>query len=74
MLGNCFRSNAQTTFAPEQRLINNLNDVQFHAVADLDADGNVDVLAASYEELVWYKNNGIGGFDTRQKNNRCLVC
>ncbi|MBK9459643.1 MAG: VCBS repeat-containing protein [Sphingobacteriales bacterium] len=67
MLGNCFRSNAQTTFAPEQRLINNLNDVQFHAVADLDADGNIDVLAASYEELVWYKNNGIGGFDTRQK-------
>ncbi len=52
MLGNCFRSNAQTTFAPEQRLINNLNDVQFHAVADLDADGNIDVLAASYEELV----------------------
>jgi hypothetical protein len=37
-------------------------------VADLDGDGNLDVLTASYDDnkLAWYKNDGAGNFGTQR--------
>jgi len=36
--------------------------------ADLDADGNVDVLSVSFEDnkIAWYKNNGVGNFSEQK--------
>src|SRR5699024_1359864 len=36
--------------------------------ADLDGDGNMDIVATSYtdQEIVWFKNDGDGKFDYKQ--------
>ena len=36
------------------------NGARFVAVADLDGDGNIDVVSASYNDnkIAWYQNNG----------------
>ncbi|MBL7788040.1 MAG: VCBS repeat-containing protein [Chitinophagales bacterium] len=61
--------NAQTTFG-EQQLIEytETNTPTDAHAADLDGDGDMDVLSASYidNKIAWYENDGNGNFGLQQ--------
>ncbi len=60
---------AQTTFGPQQIIIEPaVKGVQEVFAADLDNDGDLDVLSASYDDdkIAWYENDGSGGFWPQQ--------
>ena len=60
---------AQTTFGPQQVIIEpELEGVQEVFAADLDNDGDLDVLSASSGDgkIAWYENDGSGGFGPQQ--------
>ena len=57
------------TFGPEQTVSNNTDGARLIAVADVDGDGDLDVLSneAFDSTIVWYENtDGLGTFATEQ--------
>ena len=60
---------AQTAFGNQQIIQETLtaNATDVHA-ADLDNDGDMDMLSASQYDykIVWYENDGNGNFETQQ--------
>jgi len=71
ILLNLFITNlfAQITFNSEQIISQDVNDAQDIFAADLDNDGDLDVLSASSgdDKIAWYENlDGLGNFGTQQ--------
>lgn len=66
----CLNSYAQITF--ENKVVidnrNATNDPRSVFAADIDGDGNVDILSASFDDskVAWYKNDGQGNFGNQQ--------
>ncbi|MCK6691600.1 MAG: VCBS repeat-containing protein, partial [Thermoanaerobaculia bacterium] len=59
----------QTTFGPQQIIVEpELKGVASVFAADLDNDGDLDVLSASAgdDKIAWYENDGIGNFGLQQ--------
>ena len=57
------------SFGPQQIITQNLEYTRYVSAADIDNDGDMDVLAtsASNDLVVWFKNlDGLGNFDTQQ--------
>ena len=61
--------NGQGDFGPQQILTQSLEDARDVFAADLDGDGDMDVLAAAGQDdqIVWFNNlDGLGNFGPRQ--------
>ncbi len=61
--------NGQGNFGPEQIISNQTNRPQHISAADLDNDGDMDVLSTSLSDnkIAWYKNtDGLGSFGPQQ--------
>ncbi len=60
----------QVVFGPEQLINPKGTGVRDVIAADLDGDGDMDMLSASSKSLdnriAWYANDGLGGFGTQQ--------
>ena len=65
ILINCITIYAQTYFG-SQNIIQNTNVYGAHCVfaTDIDGDGDMDALSASYDDdkVAWYQNDGRGGY------------
>lgn len=35
-------------------------------MADIDGDGDIDILMGSESDVIWYENNGLGSFTKQQ--------
>lgn len=59
-----FVMHAQEPFGPEQIISNSADNAQSVYSADLDGDGDMDVLSASFydDKIAWYENDGNGNF------------
>ncbi|MDP6740800.1 MAG: VCBS repeat-containing protein, partial [Planctomycetota bacterium] len=57
-----------TSFGSEQVITLDADEAQFVRAADLDGDGDVDVISASSgdDEIAWYENQGGGVFGVQQ--------
>ena len=53
-------------FGPEQIITTNADEARSVYSADLDGDGDMDVLSTSYEGISWYENDGDGDFGSQQ--------
>ena len=59
----------EISFAPQRIITTQARRAQAVQVADLDGDGDLDVLSASYQDnkIAWYENlDGAGGFGAQQ--------
>lgn len=69
LLVYCIKIDAQT-YIGSQNIIQNTDVNGAHCVyaADLDSDGDMDVLSASYENdiIAWFQNDGSGSFGSKQ--------
>jgi len=56
------------SFSPQQIISTLANGARSVYVADLDGDGDLDVLSSSYydDEIAWYENTGNGTFGSQQ--------
>ncbi|MEM0517891.1 T9SS type A sorting domain-containing protein [Aequorivita flava] len=62
-------TNGQGAFGPEKIISTNANGARMVYTADIDGDGDVDVLSASSNDnkIAWYKNlDGLGNFSSEQ--------
>ena len=59
-----YRNNGNGTFGGEQLISTSVQRVEALHTADVDSDGDIDVLAASYWDgkITWFENDGSGGF------------
>ncbi len=59
---------SQITFGPQQIISTSVNGGASVYTADLDGDGVIDVLSASWvdNKIAWYKNHGSGNFGVQQ--------
>jgi len=53
-------------FGPQQVITTEADYAQSVYAADLDGDGDLDVLSAGADEIAWYANDGTGGFGAQQ--------
>ncbi|MBD3411317.1 MAG: hypothetical protein GF419_14070, partial [Ignavibacteriales bacterium] len=62
-------TNAQTNFGAQQVISDSAGGARDVHAADLDGDGDLDVLSASYidDKIAWYRNDGSGNFGAQQK-------
>ncbi len=60
--------NAQTAFGPQQVITTNASGAMSVFAADLDNDGDMDVLSASQvdDKIGWYENDGFGNFGSQK--------
>ena len=68
-LGVCSVASAQTTFGEQQVIMQPEADSPTDVyAADLDGDGDLDVLSASEDDdkIAWYENDGSGNFGDQQ--------
>lgn len=63
-IGWCRNTDGRAQFGPVVSITTAANGLQSLTVADIDGDGDMDVLSASYDDrkLAWYRNDGAGGF------------
>ncbi|MBK9462848.1 MAG: VCBS repeat-containing protein [Sphingobacteriales bacterium] len=64
-----YKNDGNGNFGSQQLITFSLaSGIRHVYAADLDNDGNIDVLSASEEDnkIAWYKNNGNGGFGNQQ--------
>ena len=68
LIGNIQSIEAQTIFSDEQIISINADGAYSVYAADLDNDGDIDVLSASSydDKIAWYENDGLGNFSTEQ--------
>ena len=61
-------ANAQTAFGGQQIITTAAIGATSVYAADLDNDGDMDVLSASYDDskIAWYENDGSGNFGVQQ--------
>ena len=52
---------AQVSFSPHS-IITHSNNVSGLDAADIDGDGDIDLLTSSWSELIWHENDGAGNF------------
>ena len=59
---------SQILFDPIQTISDSANGVRDVHTADLDGDGDMDVLSvsAAYNKIAWYENDGNGNFGNQQ--------
>eukprot|EP00808_Paulinella_micropora_P004804 g61881.t1 len=63
-----YKNMGDGTISSEQRVITTSADVISSVfAADLDNDGFLDVLSASYDKIAWYKNMGDGTISSEQQ-------
>jgi len=57
---------AQTTFGSQEVIVKNISPSSIY-IADLDGDGDTDVISASYQddEIGWYANDGASNFGVK---------
>tara|TARA_R110000772_G_scaffold141974_1_gene251675 strand:+ start:4099 stop:5463 length:1365 start_codon:yes stop_codon:yes gene_type:complete len=68
--------NLNAQFSSEQIITTNLDDPNFIFSADLDGDGDYDVISSSVQDhkLVWFENiDGLGSFDNEKIINDTLL-
>jgi hypothetical protein len=68
--------NLNAQFSSEQIITTNLDDPNFIFCADLDGDGDYDVISGSVQDnkTVWFENiDGLGGFDNEKIINDTLL-
>lgn len=58
----------KATFGPQRVISNAAQRAQMVRTADLDGDGDLDVISASYADgkVAWYQNDGSGSFGAQQ--------
>lgn len=61
-----FANDGSGGFSPEHLISTQVSSINDVYAADLDGDGDQDVLAASGNGVIWYANDGSGGFGTEQ--------
>jgi hypothetical protein len=68
--------NLNAQFSSEQVITTNLDDPNFVFSADLDGDGDYDVISSSVQDhkIVWFENiDGLGSFDNEKIINDTLL-
>ena len=63
-------TDGQGTFSTENVISTTASDAIFVSTADIDGDGNLDILSASYGDntVEWYKNSGVAGINELGSN------
>jgi hypothetical protein len=62
-----YENNGSGNFGTQQIITTAADGAQSVYAADLDNDGDIDVLSASYDnKIAWYENDGSGNFGTQQ--------
>ena len=57
-----YKNDGQGNFGDRIIITTDINGGQDVFVADLDGDGDLDVISASHNKIAWYKNDGHGNF------------
>ncbi len=66
-----YKNDGLGNFGPQQIISSNVLGARAVYAADLDSDGDIDVLSAAYSptlnaDIAWYQNDGAGNFGSQQ--------